>query len=78
MADPSVKAGRAGQKMWRNVTAARPRFDPIWTTPCVGISAAGGTSVAITASSSAPPPMPKATVMNDPTKLVASSAANTP
>jgi len=56
---------------------ARPALEPSWTTPCTGISAAGGISEARIASSTAPPPMPKAAVRNEVAKLAATTSPAT-
>ena len=70
---PSRKAGTTARCTWRSISVRRPAFDPSCTSPCTGMIAEAGNSTAITASITAPPPMPNATVMNDPTKLSAAS-----
>ena len=42
-----------------------PRLEPIWTIPCIGNNATGGSLTANNPNKIAPPPIPKADVMNE-------------
>jgi len=59
------------QLIYRNMKTTRPILEPNWMMPCTGISAAGGTRIAMTASSRTPPPIPNAMVMKDAAVLAA-------
>src|SRR3546814_484931 len=68
---PSANHLKIVTRTWRRFSTPRPRFEPSCTTPCTGISAAGGTAPAITATISRPPPRPRAEVISEATKLTA-------
>ena len=48
----------------RHIMVSRVQFEPSWTTVCIGISTAGGNTVARIASSTSPPAAPSATPQN--------------